>query len=180
MGRSIRREARMARSEGRPSRRMKLPGMRPTAYSFSSKSTDRGKKSMPSRGFLEAVALTSTQVSPQRTMQEALDRPASLPVSTTRGRPARVVSNLLSLGNSILVIIKRFLLFRCGYPMLLALEWPGLAMRPGHSTAKKTGGTAGDCDILDERKCTEGRTKICPPFCIFLYLRRPSFLTMAR
>ena len=29
--------------EGRPSRRMKEPGMRPTAYSFSSNSTDRGK-----------------------------------------------------------------------------------------------------------------------------------------
>ena len=47
---------------------------------------------MPSRGFLEAVALTSTQVSPQRTMQEPLDSPASLPVSTTSLRPARVVS----------------------------------------------------------------------------------------
>ena len=44
--------------------RMKEPGMRPTAYSFSSKSTDRGKKSMPSRGRAEAVTATSTEVSP--------------------------------------------------------------------------------------------------------------------
>ena len=35
-GRSIRRQARMAASVGRPSRRGKLPGMRPAAYSFSS------------------------------------------------------------------------------------------------------------------------------------------------
>ena len=43
MGRSIRRDARTAGRLGLPSRRMKLPGMRPTAYSFSLKSTDRGK-----------------------------------------------------------------------------------------------------------------------------------------
>ena len=58
------RPASTAGREGWPSRRIKLPGMRPTAYSFSSKSTDRGKKSMPSRGRGETVVATSTVVSP--------------------------------------------------------------------------------------------------------------------
>ena len=43
---------------------MKLPGMWPTEYNFSSKSTLRGKKSMPSRGFSLMVTLHSTRVSP--------------------------------------------------------------------------------------------------------------------
>ena len=64
MGRSMTRLVRMPFSPGRPSRRMKEPGMRPTAYIFSSKSTLRGKKSMPSRGRGAAVAVTSTVVSP--------------------------------------------------------------------------------------------------------------------
>ena len=61
MGRSMTREVRMPFSPGRPSRRLKLPGMRPTAYSFSSKSTLRGKKSMPSRGRGAAVTQHSTR-----------------------------------------------------------------------------------------------------------------------
>ena len=64
MGRSMTRLVRMPFSPGRPSRRLKLPGMRPTEYIFSSKSTERGKKSMPSRGRADAVAQTSTRVSP--------------------------------------------------------------------------------------------------------------------
>ena len=64
MGRSIIRQVRMAFSEGRPSRRRNAPGILPTEYSFSSKSTERGKKSMPSRGLAEAVAATWTTVSP--------------------------------------------------------------------------------------------------------------------
>ena len=64
MGRSMTRDVRMAFSPGRPSRRIKLPGMRPTEYSFSSKSTLRGKKSMPSRGFSLMVTLHKTRVSP--------------------------------------------------------------------------------------------------------------------
>ena len=64
MGRSMTRLVRMPFSPGRPSRRLKLPGMRPTAYSFSSKSTLRGKKSMPSRGRGAAVTQHSTLVSP--------------------------------------------------------------------------------------------------------------------
>ena len=49
---------------GRPSLFKKEPGILPTEYSFSSKSTERGKKSMPSRGLAEAVAATWTTVSP--------------------------------------------------------------------------------------------------------------------
>ena len=64
MGRSTTREDRMACSPGRPSRRIKLPGIRPAAYSFSSNSTLRGKKSTPSRGLSLMVTLHSTQVSP--------------------------------------------------------------------------------------------------------------------
>ena len=64
MGRSITREARMAFSEGLPSLLRKEPGIFPTAYSFSSKSTDRGKKSMPSLGESAMVAVHSTTVSP--------------------------------------------------------------------------------------------------------------------
>ena len=64
MERSITREASTAGREGWPSRRMKEPGIRPTAYSFSSKSTERGKKSTPSRGRGDTVTATSTVVSP--------------------------------------------------------------------------------------------------------------------
>ena len=64
MDRSMTRLASTAGREGWPSLRRKEPGMRPTAYSFSSKSTLRGKKSMPSRGRAEAVTATSTVVSP--------------------------------------------------------------------------------------------------------------------
>ena len=132
IGRSMSREARMARSEGRPSRRIKLPGMRPTAYRRSSKSTERGKKSMPSRGFFEAVTLTNTQVSPQRTITAALERPPNLPVSSVSLRPARVVSYIFSFGNSILVImIKGSSFVRHRIPQILALEPPFPSRRAG-------------------------------------------------
>ncbi len=64
MGLSIMRQTRVAFSLGRPSLFKKEPGILPTEYSFSSKSTESGKKSMPSRGFAEAVAATCTTVSP--------------------------------------------------------------------------------------------------------------------
>ena len=64
IGRSMTREVRMALSLGRPSLFRKEPGILPTAYSFSSKSTDSGKKSMPSLGLAEAVTATFTTVSP--------------------------------------------------------------------------------------------------------------------
>ena len=65
-GRSMRRQARMAPSDGRPSRRKNEPGMRPTAYIFSSTSTVSGKKSMDSRGVFWAVVALSSMVSPSR------------------------------------------------------------------------------------------------------------------
>ena len=64
IGRSMTREVRMAFSPGRPSRRRNPPGILPAAYILSSKSTERGRKSMPSRGFSDAVAHASTTVSP--------------------------------------------------------------------------------------------------------------------
>ena len=63
-GRSIRRQVSVAFSVGRPSRLMKPPGILPTEYCFSSKSTLSGKKSTPSRAFSLMVALTITTVSP--------------------------------------------------------------------------------------------------------------------
>ena len=64
IGRSITRLVRIALSVGRPSRFKKEPGILPTEYSFSSKSTESGKKSTPSRGFADAVTATWTTVSP--------------------------------------------------------------------------------------------------------------------
>ena len=64
MGRSIRRDVRIALSEGLPSLFLKPPGILPTANIFSSKSTPRGKKSIPSRGVFAIVALVRTTVSP--------------------------------------------------------------------------------------------------------------------
>ncbi|CAM5258347.1 hypothetical protein SVIOM342S_00820 [Streptomyces violaceorubidus] len=65
-GRSIRRQVRTASSEGRPSRRKKLPGILPAAYIRSSTSTVSGKKSSWSFGFLEALVADSTMVSSSR------------------------------------------------------------------------------------------------------------------
>ena len=50
----------MAWSVALPSRRKNEPGILPAAYMRSSMSTVRGKKSMPSRTDLAAVAVTST------------------------------------------------------------------------------------------------------------------------
>ena len=79
--------------------------MRPTAYSFSSKSTDRGKKSTPSRGRGETVTATMTVVSPYLTMAEALASSATLPTSMVRGRPHRSMVQLLNLGNSLCLMM---------------------------------------------------------------------------
>ncbi|MCY1226189.1 hypothetical protein D9M72_384130 [compost metagenome] len=59
----MRRQARMASVDGRPSRRKNEPGMRPAAYIRSSTSTVSGKKSKPSRGCLPAVVADSSAVS---------------------------------------------------------------------------------------------------------------------
>ncbi len=63
IGRSVRRAARMAASDGRASRLMKPPGILPAAYIRSSKSTVSGKKSSPGRGS-ERLAVPRTSVSP--------------------------------------------------------------------------------------------------------------------
>ncbi len=65
-GRSIRRQVRIASSEGRPSRRKNEPGIRPAAYIRSSTSTVSGKKSKCSFGCLDALVADSTMVSSSR------------------------------------------------------------------------------------------------------------------
>ena len=96
----------MAFSEGRPSLRINPPGILPTEYCFSSNSTLRGKKSIPSRACLDIVALTSSAVSPQRMRQEPLACSAYLPISTDSLRPANSVSNVLNILFSPSVLLK--------------------------------------------------------------------------
>ena len=79
-GRSMSRQVRIAWSEALPSRRKNEPGMRPAAYMRSSMSTVSGKKSAPSRADFAAVAVTSTTVSPMRTVTAPSACPANLPV----------------------------------------------------------------------------------------------------
>src|SRR5438067_5157045 len=77
----------MAWSVGRPSRRKNEPGIFPAAYARSSMSTVRGKKSIPSRTPWDALAVTSTTVSPMRLTTAPWDCGASLPVSNDRVLP---------------------------------------------------------------------------------------------
>ena len=79
-GRSVRRHVRIAVSDGRPSRRKKLPGIFPAAYIRSSTSIVSGKKSIPSRGALR-TQVASTWVSPYVTTTAPSARRAILPVS---------------------------------------------------------------------------------------------------
>ncbi len=74
----------MAWSVARPSRRKNEPGIFPAAYMRSSTSTVRGKKSTPSRRCLDAVAATSTTVSPMRPITAPSACLASFPVSKDR------------------------------------------------------------------------------------------------
>ena len=64
-GRSVSRATKMDSVEARPSRRKKLPGIRPAAYMRSSNSTLRGKKSSPSRAVLDMPAVASNMLSPK-------------------------------------------------------------------------------------------------------------------
>ena len=52
-----------------------------------------GKKSTPSRGYLEAVAETITAVSPQRTMQDPPACPQYFPDSTINSLPPSSILN---------------------------------------------------------------------------------------
>src|SRR5579875_1261628 len=83
-GRSMSRQVRMAASVGRPSRRKNEPGILPAAYIRSSTSTVRGKKSIPSRTSLAALAVASTMVSPIRPTTAPWDWWARRPVSRLR------------------------------------------------------------------------------------------------
>ena len=80
-GRSIRRQVRIASSDGRPSRRKNEPGMRPAAYIRSSTSTVSGKKSNCSLGWRPAVVADSSMVSSWVTTTEPAAWRASRPVS---------------------------------------------------------------------------------------------------
>ena len=95
-GLSIRRDVKIALSLGLPSRFLNPPGIFPTEYIFSSKSTLSGKKSMPGRGSLLIVTLTITTVSPQRTTQEPFACSANFPVSTITFLPPISVSKIVA------------------------------------------------------------------------------------
>ena len=90
-GRSISRQVRMAWSVARPSRRKNEPGILPAAYIRSSMSTVRGKKSVPSRTERDAVAVTSTMVSPMRPTTAPSACWASLPVSNESVRSVPLI-----------------------------------------------------------------------------------------
>ena len=106
IGRSTHLDVRIALSDAFPSLFVNEPGILPTEYIFSSKSTERGKKSTPSLGFFDAVTLAITTVSPYLTQHEPFASPQVFPVSTTTGLPAYVVSKVLKFSN-----IKYFLHF---------------------------------------------------------------------
>ena len=64
IGLSINLDVKVAFSEALPSLFKNPPGILPTEYNFSSKSTLRGKKSIPSLGCADLVTLTINIVSP--------------------------------------------------------------------------------------------------------------------
>jgi hypothetical protein len=86
MDRSMKRQTRISRSASLPSRLKKPPGILPAADVFSTKSTVRGKKSIPSRGVVD-VTVTSTTVSPYCTTAAPAACLAMRPVSIESVRP---------------------------------------------------------------------------------------------
>ena len=76
-------------------RKITPPGIFPTAYNFSSYSTLKGKKSIPSLGFSEAVAVQSTVVSPYCIKAQPFACFPTLPISTFNVLPARSIVNVL-------------------------------------------------------------------------------------
>src|SRR5262245_31534500 len=117
-GRSVRRQVRMPWSLVLPSRRKNEPGIFPAAYMRSSRSTVSGKKSTPSRTDLAAVAVTSTTVSPMRTVTAPSAWPASLPVSSVRVLSVRDTGPDVEMASAM------------GSP-----SWPGLTRRTSGSRA---------------------------------------------
>ena len=96
IGLSISLEVRIALSLALPSRRLKLPGILPTAYNFSSKSTLSGKKSIPGRGSGDMLTFVITTVSPHLMMHEPLDSPPYLPTSTVISLPPTIVLKIFA------------------------------------------------------------------------------------
>ena len=133
MGRSMRRDVRIPLSLALPSRFLKPPGILPTAYIFSSKSTCSGKKSIPSRGLSDMVTLTMTTVSPQRTTHEPFACSAYLPVSTMTFLPPTSVSNCLKFSNILLLLVRshgRSPTFRLLYPARRSAAAPTFFFAP--------------------------------------------------
>ena len=91
-GLSIALDVNIALSDGFPSLFVYEPGIFPTEYNFSSKSTDSGKKSIPSFGSFDAVTFTITTVSPYLTKTLPLAKAAIFPVSIVNFLPASSVS----------------------------------------------------------------------------------------
>jgi hypothetical protein len=77
----------IAFSVGLPSLFTKPPGILPTEYNLSSYSTLRGKKSIPSLGSFDALALIRTAVSPYFIYTDPFESIASFPVSTSSSLP---------------------------------------------------------------------------------------------
>src|SRR3546814_8858900 len=103
-GRSVSRQVRMARSVGRPSRRKNEPGMRPAAYMRSSTSTVRGKKSIPSRTLLAALAVTRVLVPPMLARTAPWLCRASLPVSKTSSLSAPAMGAETRVGSVVMCV----------------------------------------------------------------------------
>ena len=75
----MRREVRIARSEGLPSRFIKPPGILPAADMRSSMSTLKGKNVAPGRGFCERVAVESIVGVAEAGRNRATGLPGQLP-----------------------------------------------------------------------------------------------------
>ena len=115
-GRSISRQVRIAVSDGRPSRRKKLPGIFPIAYIRSSTSIVSGKKSIPSRG-LELTQVPSTCVSPYVAM--------TAPSASLATRPASNVNVWFPILRERVVMAMGLFLLGSGGPVWSASAWCG-------------------------------------------------------
>ena len=86
IGRSVIRAANVASVPGRPSRLKNEPGIFPIAYIRSSKSTVRGKKSVPGRAS-PSQSVVSITVSPYRIVTDASVLGASRPIPSSKTVP---------------------------------------------------------------------------------------------
>ena len=104
IGRSTMRAFSVAFSEALPSRLKKPPGILPAAYIFSSISTVRGKKSVPSRASLRPTAVASTTVAPLRTVTAPWAWRASFPVVKAISSPPMSTVTVVSCNCSSLIL----------------------------------------------------------------------------